>query len=94
MSENRFRATSVFVKQNHTGNKEKILQASRKKKIKSHIKEQNGFGLLHSQQWMLERPQYNVFKMLVISNQEFYTQPNSQANKCGIVIAFFDMPTF
>lgn len=31
MSENRFRATNVFVKQNNTGNKQKILQASRKK---------------------------------------------------------------
>lgn len=90
MSENRPIARHIFVRHN-TGNTEKILQASRKEKS-SHI--QRNTWLWTSPQPTLDarRPQCNVFKTLMVSHQEFYTQPNLQADKCdGRITTFSDM---
>lgn len=39
------------------------------------------------------RTLWNVFKMLMESNQQLYTQPDLQASTCeGRVLTFLDMP--
>lgn len=92
MGENRLRARNTFVKGRNTGDKEKILQASRKHKS-SPVHRNRMFLDSSTATLDARRPQHSVFKTLKISNQQFYTQPNFQANKCeGRAVTFLDMP--
>lgn len=80
------------MKDHNTGDKEKILQISREEK--SNPTQRNGMALdFNTATLDARRSQCNVFKMLVESNQQFYTQPNVQASKCeGRGLTFLDVP--
>lgn len=92
MGENR--AKNTFVKDHNTVDKEKILQVSREEK--SSPIQRNGMALDFATATLdARRSQCNVFKMLVESNQQLYTQPNIQASKCeGKALIFLDMPQY